>query len=133
MERNCDVCGEPYQAQRATSKYCSTRCRTRASRGAEKVVPLARKASAPCGDAGSVERATVTALEQCDRLETPLGQACVVLARRLDSPKGDTGSALASVAKQLEALLASATRGAGVASSPQQLRDELTERRRMRA
>lgn len=97
------------------------------------MVPLARKASAPCGDAGSVERATVTALEQCDRLETPLGQACVVLARRLDSPKGDTGSALASVAKQLEALLASATRGAGVASSPQQLRDELTERRRMRA
>lgn len=136
MERNCDVCGEPYQAQRATSKYCSTRCRTRASRGkcSGEVVPLAPKPQpAEVEGPGAVERATVDALEQVDRLDTPLGRACVVLARRLDSPGADTGSAMASVAKQLEALLVSANRGAGAASSPQQLRDELAERRRKHA
>lgn len=136
MERNCDVCGEPYQAQRATSKYCSTRCRTRASRGkgSGEVVPLTTKPQPVEAEGpGAVERATVDALEQVSRLDTPLGRACVVLARRLDSPKGDTGSALASVAGKLESLLASATRGAGAASSPQQLRDELAERRRKHA
>ena len=128
MERSCDVCGQLYQARRRTSKYCSTRCRTRASRGhvsSERVVPLA----VPSGDVGDVERSTVAALERAERLDTPLGRACVVLARRLDSPGMDTGSAMASVAGRLEALLASATRGAGAVSAPQQLRDELAERR----
>lgn len=131
MERSCDVCGEPYQAKRATSRYCSTRCRTRSSRG--QVVPLTQAQNAATEaiiQAGAVEHSTISALEDVGRLDTPLGQACIVLARRLDQPGVDTGSALASVAGRLESLLASATKGAGAATAPQQLRDQLAERRR---
>lgn len=69
------------------------------------------------------------ALTEAGRLETPLGQTCLVLARRLDSPGADSGSAIASVAARLEALLTSATRGAAAATAPQQLKDELAARR----
>jgi hypothetical protein len=51
------------------------------------------------------------------------------MARRLDMPGVDTGSALAAVAARLEGLLTSATRGAGKPTAPQQLRDELADRR----
>lgn len=131
MQRSCDVCGVPYEAKRASSRYCSTRCRTRASRG--QVVPLAQRPTptpVPAAAAGAVERSTAATLENVGRLDTPLGQACIVLARRLDSPGADTGSAMAAVAGRLETMLASATKGAGAATAPQQLRDQLAERRR---
>lgn len=76
---------------------------------------------------GGVERTTRTALEKADRLDTPLGQTCLVLAQRLDLGQ-DTGSAISSLAARLEATLAAATRGSA-ASRPQQLRDELAARR----
>lgn len=69
------------------------------------------------------------ALEEVDRQDSPLGAAAMALAMRLDQPGTDTGSALAAVARQLEATLESATRGAGSASAPDQLRDELAARR----
>ena len=58
-----------------------------------------------------------------------MGQAALVLARRLDDPGLDTGSAVAAVARQLEAVLATATKGAASSTAPDQLRDELAERR----
>jgi len=79
--------------------------------------------------AGPVETATVDALKAADRLETPHGAMALSLARRMDLPGLDTGSALAAVSRQLDAILAVALRGAGVASAPQQLQDELAARR----
>jgi hypothetical protein len=50
-ERRCDVCGVPYAAQRQTSKYCSTRCRVRASKDPASTLQAAR---------GSAKEALVT-------------------------------------------------------------------------
>jgi hypothetical protein len=126
MDRSCDVCGVTYTAKRSTSRYCSTRCRTRKSRGA----PLAMLPQPAPASTGGVEAATVQELSAAGQLDTPLAQACIVLARRLDHPSLDTGSGVAALAARLEELLSSATRGAGGTSAPQALRDELAERRR---
>src|SRR5687768_10840835 len=109
MQRPCDVCGESYEAKRATSKYCSDRCKMRKARGAvtrpeaEKVPKLAPKHT----DGPVTESALVT-LRDTDRVESPLGQAALALARRVDLGR-DTGAGLAALVKQFEATLKSAT------------------------
>lgn len=130
MDVTC-TCGKVFEARSSKARYCSDRCRKRKGKEerAGSVTPLPTPPQ-PADAVAGVEAATVRALTEASRLDTPLGQACLVLARRLDSPGLDTGSAVAAVAKQLEAQLASATRGSGAASSPQQLQDELAERRR---
>jgi hypothetical protein len=127
-ERACEQCGGPMDGRGPRATTCSDTCRSRKSKGYPPVTVLPTEAPAPRG--GAVEQATSAALADVDRLETPLGQMCVVLARRMDGGAFDTGSAIAAVAKQLEALLLSATRGTAAATAPQQLRDELAERRR---
>lgn len=130
MDRMCDACGETYVAKRVTSRFCSSNCRVRFSRGGGgDVVQLPttepEQAVASLGVLAATERELVAA----ERLETALGQACLTLARRLDSPGLDTGSAMASVAARLDDLLAKATKGAGKATRPGQLQDELAARR----
>lgn len=126
MEVTC-TCGKVFEARHPKARYCSDRCRKR--KGKAEAAGASVTSIAPPVVTG-VEAATAQALTDANRLDSPLGQACLVLARRLDRPGLDTGSAVAAVAKQLEAMLASATRGTGAATSPQQLRDELAERRR---
>lgn len=124
------TCGTVFQARSAKARYCSDRCRKRKGKADAlgDVAPLV----APSPGGGAVELAVRGDLEAADRLETPLGQAALTLARRLDNPGLDTGSAMAAVAKQLEAVLASATKGAAKATAPELLQDELSERRRSR-
>lgn len=144
VQRQCDSCGKPYEAQRATSRFCCTTCRSRASRGAvrprtstTRPVALLRSPKqilgrpAPTPPVGSNLSAAVRReLEEADRLDTALGQAVLGLAERLESGV-DTGSAVASLTRELRATLAEAVAGARVASSPlAQMRDELAERRR---
>lgn len=139
MEFTCP-CGGRFEAKRPNAKYCSSTCRTRANRAkaAAPVVQIrkpdepSRRVETPADVVGGVERTTRRALEAADRLDTPLGQACVVLARRLDTPGIDTGSALQSVAGRLDELLTKATRGTGARTAPQVLADELAERRASR-
>jgi hypothetical protein len=130
MDRSCDVCGTSYVAKRTTSRYCSAKCRMRASRGtsAKPTAPEPQEMVLE-RSAGPVEWATALELREIGRLETALGLQCLALARRLDAPLRDTGSAMASISRELRATLAEAKRGAGAATSPQQLRDELAERR----
>lgn len=130
MEVTC-TCGKTFEARHPKARYCSDRCRKRKGKADATVTALPTPQTEGERPVGSVERTTVQALSDAGRLDTPLGQVCLALARRLDFPALDTGSALAAVAKQLETALASATRGSGAASSPQQLKDELAERRRM--
>jgi len=125
MRRACDACGAKYEAKRATSRYCSSRCRTRASRG---TVTALRKQPAPPPPTGTVRASTLAALTDAGRVDTPLGQTALVLAERLDS-RADTGSAIASVAKQLQATLEAATANATLAVNPL---DELRARRATR-
>lgn len=129
MDVTCS-CGTTFQAKNPRARYCSDRCRKRRQRGGADVVEL--KPDAPVNEEsplGTVASATARELTEVNRLDSALGQACMAMARRLDHPGVDTGSALASVAARLESLLASATKGVAKATSPQQLRDELAERR----
>jgi hypothetical protein len=123
MDVTC-TCGTTFQARSAKARYCSDRCRKRKNQAA--VIELATT-NQP--QQGPVAAATERELTVAGRLDTALGQACMAMANRLDRPGVDTGSALAAVASRLESLLASATKGAGKPTSPQQLRDELAERR----
>ena len=133
MDVTCP-CGTTFQARNPRAKYCSDRCRKRGQRGQRAGGAVVELPTSPAdGDEapklGPVAAATARELEQVGRLDTALGQACMAMARRLDLPGRDTGSALAAVAARLESLLATATKGAGKPTAPQQLRDELAERR----
>lgn len=137
MERICDACGESYLAKRATSRYCSDRCRKRALRArAAEVVAIdpgkkrrtrSRKPPPPA-DEPSVAAATKTDLAAVGRLAGPLGQAAMVLAGRIDAHR-DTGSALAAVTKEWRATMSAATAGVKREANPL---DELRERREAR-
>lgn len=137
MQRPCDVCGDSYEAKRATSKYCSARCRVSASRGA--VTSHAGEADAvvtplPAPDVtiGPVETAAHAQLAEVERNSTTLGQAALALARRVDIGR-DTGAGLAALVKQLEATVKAATADVKSAQSPlDKARDEVAERRAKR-
>lgn len=149
MQRSCEVCGDPFDAQRVTKRYCSTKCRTRASRAGTSgpravpaavvvAVPAPAEAAAPPAKAPvnpdnfvfSATASTIQKLEAADRLDHPLGQVAVILAQRLDASHRDTGSAVASLARQHAAQLALALVGAGKNASPvDKARDDLAERR----
>lgn len=121
-------CGQAFDARSPRAKFCSDRCRKQASRGGE-VRTIRPQPPQPQPTVGTVESEVARELEEAGRLDSALGAQCVALARRIDAPGADTGSAVAAVSKQLTALMAEATRGLK-ATSPQQLRDELAERRR---
>ncbi len=142
-KRACDACRKLYEPKRSTSKYCSSLCRTRASRAGTStprtatVIDVTGMGEAFAGallggdrpDEGAVTRATRKALEDADRLETVAGASALALARRVDSPMTDTGSAMATVVRELRAVMAEATKGTAAKTSPQGLRDELADRR----
>jgi hypothetical protein len=115
MERRCNVCKITYTAKRASSRYCSERCKKRAQRAPANQRSGKRRQARPNTAVVPLPQPDVTAgvaestrrkLDEMGRLDTPLGQATMVLARRLDAPGGESGSGLASVAKQLAVTLA---------------------------
>lgn len=118
MTRNCDACGIEFEAKRSTAKYCGGTCRQRGNRRPSGDVD---QTPAESGLVASIR----LELEQAGRLETSLGQQAVTLAERLGSPR-DTGSAVASLSKELRAVMAEATAGANTAASAL---DELRARR----
>ena len=142
MPKACLQCGAAFTPQRSTAKYCSHLCRTKASQARQKapgggtVVPLSKgsrppgkpaKASAASAPACSVTEATRAQLG--DLASSVLGQTALVLAKRLDDGT-DTGSAMATMVKQLNALMASLPVDAGEAEDPVlKARQALAERR----
>lgn len=127
MDVTC-TCGTVFPARSSKARYCSDRCRKRKNK-ADDLADLVSLTPAPDAGVGSVERATAAELVEVGRLDSVLGQTCLVLARRLDSPGLDTGSAISAVAARLEATLAAAKKGAGALPAPQQLQDEVAARR----
>ncbi len=119
MNRECDACGTEYEAQRKTSRYCSTRCRMRASRRIE--APVAAESPG----SGELVEALRRELADAGRLDTALGQQALALAVKLASPF-DTGSAMAAVSRELRAVREEALRGAEHVADPL---DELRLRR----
>lgn len=123
MTLTCEVDGKPFEAVRASARYCSAACRQRAKynrdagKPAPKVVALASRrvesamVDASIGealDASPANVASAVTRELGPLVNTALGQQALVLARRLDSKEDVSGSAVASVSKQLTMLLARA-------------------------
>lgn len=127
------MCGKQYTPKRASSKYCGSTCRTRATRlRAEQ--PPAPAAAAPAADPPAqpslptlLVARTMQQLEEAGRLDTVLGQQALVLASRLEVITAlDTGASMAAVSKELRAVMTEAMTGVAVAEDPI---DELRRRR----
>ena len=125
--RDCDACGAPYEAKRATSRYCSTRCRTRASRSgqAARGKPAARELPA---QSSGVVAAVSARLESAGVLDTMEAQAALLLAERMQAGT-DAGSSVAALNRELMATVDRALALRSVAADPM---DELRARRERR-
>lgn len=121
MTLSCSVCGNPFDAVRASARYCGAACRQRAKynrdtgKPAPNVIALASRRVADAvvdAEVGSDADGLPANVESAVRAElgplvaSALGQQALVLARRLDKKEDVSGSAVASVSKQLTTLLA---------------------------
>ena len=127
MQRECGSCGRPYEAKRASSRFCGPSCRQRASRASAAGLPARvstlNDESAP---PSALEVVTARELEAVGRLESVAGQLAMELARRVASPH-ETGAAVAALARQLGATMTAAL--AGVAPAAADPLDEIRARR----
>jgi hypothetical protein len=128
LRRRCDVCAEQYEAKRATSKFCSPKCRVRAGRDRRQGVDVPAQVEVAGATSSGVAAATRVELDAAGRTDTARGQVALALAARIDSGR-DTGSALAVLAKEHRAALDAAVQGAAKTASPL---DELRLRREAR-
>lgn len=132
MKKRCATCLKTFEAKRKTAKYCSDRCRVRASRRPKQSAVPERDAvtTAPSvSDTGGGESLTGAArseLEAAGRLQTAAARAVLALARRIDVNSTETGSSLAAMIREFRAAMADALKGAGEAADPV---DELRARR----
>jgi hypothetical protein len=133
MNRSCDLCGTEYLAKRASSKYCSERCRKRAQRSPAiaSVVPIASAPSAPPAEPerGPLEAATFKELLAVGQESTAAGVSALILARRLDGVSADTGSSVAAVIREHGRKLAEAVAAGTAEADPL---DQLAKRRQER-
>lgn len=100
MVKVCDApgCGVQFEAKRASAKYCSERCKKRAQRRTDNVVPISR-AVADAGPPGELEMALRLELRAADREQSSLGVAAIQAAKRIDRG-AETGAGLAALLRQ---------------------------------
>jgi hypothetical protein len=148
-QATCQQCGEAFQAQRSTAKYCSKRCNVRATRrradgrpvppttlpapvaaaDAPEAPPAAARQQQQAADVPLLVAATIGELAANNRLGTTLGQQAVKLAERMVQ-SSETGAGVASLSRELRATMAEALRDAAKAGDPV---DDIAERRRRKA
>lgn len=126
MQRACEQCAKPFEAQNVRARFCGTTCRVRASKARKAAAPPVAVQSLPSAD-GSNVAATRAQLDRLGKLDDPLGTMAMTAARRLDD--GDTGSSMAALMRELRSLLAEAAKGS---TALQDGVDEVAERRRLR-
>lgn len=85
MNRDCDHCGTPYQAQRKSSRFCSDTCRKMAAKARKRHPAVALVPPAPEAEpAAGVEAAIVDVLSS-RVLNSPRGRIALKLARDVDA------------------------------------------------
>jgi hypothetical protein len=113
VRRACGSCGDEFEAHHRSARYCSGRCRKRASRGHVMAVPdvPTDPPGPPDEPAGAVEpppgrlsAATRAELAAVSRVESSAGQQALMLAERLDAGQ-DTGSGIAALSRELRATM----------------------------
>ena len=123
MSRDCAVCGRAYMAKDPRSKYCGAACRQRHVRG----TPV-RTATPVVGEATELVTVTRKALESVGRLDSVHGQLAMTIAAAV-AAGGDTASGLASLSKELRAVMVEALGDGKVVGDAM---DELKARRRVK-
>lgn len=120
MQRNCIMCGRPFEASRPHAKFCGGTCGKRAQRGA----PTLSQVKPPIAQADGEDlvAAVIAELEAAGRRSSALGVQAVVMARAVEA--AETGAA--ALSKELRAVMAAALRDAPAAPD---LVDELKARR----
>lgn len=126
MEFTCagPNCGKTFEATNPRAKYCSSTCRSRGNRAGVDVVEL-RPAPGTEPATSTLVDVTRRELETADALDSVLGQQALALAERITSPHS-TSASVASLVKEMRAVMAEATAHVKVASDPL---DELRARR----
>ena len=125
VTRPCDHCGTPYEAQRATSRYCPLHIKGKKRRGApvasmvSRVVPVLPV---------SVLESTRSALDAAGVTTTPDGAAALNLAALIDDPPQGTHSSVAAWVRAHRESLAAALAVSSVSVSKSTL-DEVRARR----
>jgi hypothetical protein len=102
MQRPCDECGTEYQAQRATSRFCSTRCRTRQTRKRQSGAITERAAITVISDERPQALTDATRSELGTLADTADGILLLTLAARIDAVP-ETSPALATLSKEFAA------------------------------
>jgi hypothetical protein len=125
VRRQCGSCGDTFEAKRNTAKFCSDRCRVRASRSPKPPPPAEADEGLAPGEE-SLGDAVRAELEAAGRLSTASGRAVLALARRIDAGSRESGASLAALVKEFRASLAEAVKGAEKTADPV---DELRNRR----
>lgn len=123
VERSCDSCVVPYQAQRSTSRYCSERCRKRGGR--RERASQGQTAVAVLAEYSPLVKATRAELERVGMVDSCLGQQAMALAVRMVN-SFDTGSPLAALSREFRAVLAEVKAGTHVTADAV---DEIKTRR----
>ena len=126
---NAPGCEKPLQPATGNRKrlYCDAKCRRRAHKARQASPGVAALPTATTGTLADVVRRD---LESADRLATVPGQLAVALAERLVSP-GTTASSVATLSKELRALMAEAL--AGTKPREGDALDEFTQRLQQKA
>lgn len=126
MERNCDICGATYTAQRSSSRFCTSACRMAHHRG---VTSVSEVATVPQDvTEGPVHRLVRQELLEASRAETWVGSAALQLAARIDAATAVMG--YAALVKELRATMDVALDGVKRKTDPLvALQDELQVRR----
>ena len=125
MQRSCASCGERFTAKNPRAKFCSDRCRKRAQRAPAGKAAKVAALPAPSQEESGLAAVTRRTLDAAGRLDTVLGQQAVALAVRIEQP-GESGASVASLSKELRAVMAAAMEGVGAKADPL---DELKARR----
>ena len=102
MQRPCDECGTPYEAKRPTSRFCSTRCRTRQTRKRQSGIVTSPPSLTVITDDKLQPLTDATRIELGHLAETADGVLLLTLAARIDAVP-ETSPALASLSKEYAA------------------------------
>lgn len=127
MQRPCDECGKVYAARRPTSRFCSSGCRTRASRRRKAGVPDPVRVAPEVHATGRLAAATLAELG--DAADSADGLLLLALAERIDSAS-DTGSSIAALSREYAARKADLLEARPQALDPFDELRALRERRR---
>ncbi|WP_293311753.1 hypothetical protein [Mycolicibacterium sp.] len=116
MRMTCVVCKRNYSATRRDSKTCSPSCRRRKANGAK--AGAGAPESPVFNDGNSLMKATRAELDAAGKLDSMLGQQALTLVARMEDT--DTPAGIASLSRELRAVMAAALGSSASGAKPQQ-------------